>query len=288
MDIFTLPLHLPDRDTRAGHSMHWTLRMSFLKQVVLLMLVCISMSSYAKDATIQSRQLARDIWLLHGPDAGTNIGLLRVAGEWLLIDPMPGAAHLSDLHQHLRARMRAEQLYLLNTHGHDDHSGGNANLIENGAQLLENAHGLSALRQLAVRSHTASDKLFFHPAGNVMFVGDVIDGNWHPTFYAGGLAGLEQAVALILQTGDETTLIVPGHGPTLSKQQVREFLGNTQAWYARVNALHIAGKDVPTIMGDTELRAVLERFNLTGRRPFLPESAVQRFVERTLAMQMRH
>lgn len=218
------------------------------------------------------------------PAYGTNIGVFKTADGLVLIDPMPGKAQLAQLEQQVHSLLGVPVKFILNTHAHSDHYGGNRYFVQKGAVLLADSSRLAEFQSVIAASHSTLDAVFYHQASNSIFVGDIFDSSWHPTFYAGGLAGFHHAITAILALGDNHSLIVPGHGRPTGKAELRKFQLNTSAWVARVKQLHHAGKTVDDIKNDEEVKRILQQFNPEATVDFVPEQALVRFIERTLTL----
>lgn len=238
--------------------------------------------SQANSQQIQVTELGKDAYMLT-PAYGTNIGVVKTAAGVVLIDPMPGDDQLAAL-QHKVAALVGPAAFILNTHAHSDHTGGNAYFIKKGAVLIADSTPFAEFQSLLASSHTALDKVFYHKKSNSIFVGDIYDSSWHPTFYAGGLAGFNKAIEAILTLGDDNSLIIPGHGKPKGKAELREFQQNTVAWVARVKTLKNAGKTAVEINNDAQINAILGKFNPGKQQGFVPEKALLRFIERTMAV----
>jgi len=237
--------------------------------------------------------------VLIGKDYGKNVGVIVSGKGLLLIDPMQGEEALDDLHFLIKGISSNPISYVVNTHNHEDHTGGNAYFKNNGAailsqnnlifksgsgseqSLLPKSFGLEVIK---VVSHTNQDVMYFHSESNVLFVGDVFDNSWHPTFYAGGIDGLTKAVDIILAVGDRDTIIVPGHGLPATKKVVKAFYENTLVWLERVSELHENNMPVKNIMEDKQINEILQRFNTEQRKEFIPTKAFKRFIERTISI----
>jgi len=94
-------------------------------------------------------------------------------------------------------------------------------------------------------AHTSGDLIVHLPTRSTVFTGDIVFGSTadrpgdHPVHWAGPLGNVIDAVERILATGAET--IVPGHGPLLTRYDLRahaEYLGHVRD---RAHALHAAG-----------------------------------------------
>lgn len=240
--------------------------------------------SLAMSAPFEVLPLGKEAFVLRSVTYGTNIGLLKTSQGFVLIDPMPGEEQLDALEHEIRRLAGESASYVLNTHDHSDHTGGNTYFREKGSIVLADAGSFPEIQQLVARSHSAADQVFFHKPSNSIFVGDIYDSSWHPTFYQGGLAGLGKAIEAILKLGNDRSLIVPGHGQPKGKAELRLFLQNTIAWVSRVRQLNEAGRSVADMRQDAEIKAILASFNPDNKTDVLPEKVVVRFIERTLGL----
>lgn len=233
-------------------------------------------------------QAADKAFVLTVPAYGSNIGVFATKQGVVIIDPMPGQPLLPALDKQVRQLTGAPVSIILNTHAHDDHSGGNHYFMQQGAKLLTDVSQINGQINGFVmqifRSHSQADQVFYHQPSNSIFVGDIYDASWHPTFYAGGLRGLRQAIDAIMQLGDANSLIVPGHGKPGNKTQLQAFKTNTTDWVARVRTLKTAGLNATQMQQDQQLRHILLRFNPQQTANFVPEKALLRFIERSIAV----
>ena len=238
----------------------------------------------AGSSTILVTELSKDAFILKAVDYGTNVGLFKTANGIVLVDPMPGNESLDDLNDTVKRLVGKPAEFILNTHEHSDHSGGNVFFVKEGGMLVDDIADFTEILGLVVSSHTVEDKVFSHKKSNSIFVGDVYDTSWHPTFYAGGVRGFSNAIESILTLGDEESTIVPGHGIPTSKAELRAFRDNTLHWISRVKKLKADGMTAIEIANDVQINAILQTFNLEMRPEFVPEKALIRFIERTLAV----
>jgi glyoxylase-like metal-dependent hydrolase (beta-lactamase superfamily II) len=254
-----------------------------MKFILFFIALIYPVLSVANTAEISVIKRSADAYILT-PAYATNIGLLNTAKGIVLIDPMPGENQLEALDALVKSIFAKPVSYILNTHAHSDHSGGNAYFIAAGAELMQSTAALADFDSVTVKSHTANDVIFWHKPGNTIFVGDIYTTNWHPTFYAGGVAGFVAAVDAILNVGDEHSLIVPGHGAPSDKQQLKRFRQNTLQWVAQVKVLSEQGQTVSEIKDHAEIQRILRKFNPENNADFIPQPAVERFIERTLTV----
>ncbi len=235
-------------------------------------------------ATIAVTRLSESSFILRAADSTTNIGLLKTSKGLVLIDPAPGKDNLQALNQRVEEIAGEAVSFILTTHQDEDHSAGNPYFIAQGARLLSDTIQLPGIESRLVRSHSKEDRIYLDTQSNCIFVGDIYDASWHPTFYAGGVQGFKHAVESILNMGNEDSIIVPGHGKPGDKAAVRRFYANTLDWVERVKILSKQGLTANDMRNDSDLLAILARFNSEGKQEFIPEKALLRFIERTITV----
>jgi cyclase len=160
--------------------------------------------------------------------------------------------------------------YVINTHHHGDHSGGNARLQAQGVQAI--AH--ERARQLMVdagqpgvptmtfsdkayvnlggksvelywfgRAHTAGDVFAYFPAQRVLAAGDAFTfGSATPQLvdYQGGGSAKEWPRTLDGALRLDFDRVVPGHGEVTTKAELRKFRDQADAMQKRVHEMIVA------------------------------------------------
>jgi cyclase len=277
-------------------------------KLILVLLFASLTNAQASDKQFIVNKHSDSSFVLVGKGYGTNVGVIVSEKGLVLIDPMPGEEYLDVLHLLVKGVSNNPISYVLNTHNHEDHTGGNGYFEKKGASIIDQKKGASiidhnsltlksalnseksllhtnyGLEVINVVSHTTQDTIFFHSESNILFVGDVFDNSWHPTFYAGGIDGFAKTIEIILATGDKNTLIVPGHGAPANKNVVKAFYENTLVWLERISELHKEKMSVEQMMQDKQVNEILQRFNTEQRKEFIPLRAFTRFIERTISI----
>lgn len=252
---------------------------------LLLVIVAFSNTTQAKaNKNIDIQKISNTLQIFNNKEYGTNIGVVKTTDGVVLIDPMPGEPGLSELNETIKETYQSKPWFIVNTHGHEDHTGGNAYFLNRGAKKLEGSLKKHGIEHIVVASHSPSDKVYYHTQSNSIFVGDVFESNWHPTFYFGGRKGLNNAIEQILALGDENSTIIPGHGVITDKETLRQFRDNTFKWVDRVKELISMNVTVDEIMKDKKANGILAKFSDQNSISFLPKKAHKRFIERTFAV----
>jgi cyclase len=162
--------------------------------------------------------------------------------------------------------------YVINTHHHGDHSGGNARMQAMSVQVVaseqarqnmvdgnqpglpvvvfeHHAHVYLGGKNVELyhfgRAHTNGDVVVYFPAHRTLAAGDMFTfGDATPQLidYAGGGSAKEWTSTLdsVLQLDFDT--VVPGHGPVTTKQEMRKFRDSTLTFRNRVHEMLVQKK----------------------------------------------
>jgi glyoxylase-like metal-dependent hydrolase (beta-lactamase superfamily II) len=222
--------------------------------------------------------------------AGGNIAALVGDDGVLLVD-----SGFEQMHAKLKAAVAGLSnrpvRYVLNTHWHFDHVGGNGGFADNGAAIV--AHGnirrtMASGLHLAVLerdvppsaesalpaitfdedlvlylngeeirihhypgAHSGGDGVVRFVKANVIHVGDIFFNCGYPFIDVndgGNIDGLIAAVKSILESCDEKTRIIPGHGPMATRDDLATYLSMLKGFRDAVAAEIAAGKDLQAIL----------------------------------------
>jgi len=231
---------------------------------------------------IEAHHVAGSFYYLSGE--GGNIGLSIGDDGIIMIDDQ--FAPLSEkILAAIRSISDAEIRFLINTHVHDDHVGGNEYFGAEGAEIL--AHENVRIRMMQgirgnppppegawpvltftdevklhlngeeVRiipsppAHTDSDSYVFFTGTDVLHLGDVFRTTGYPNIDVGNggtLAGTIAGLQLALGLAGPNTKIVPGHGVVSSRDDVQELLDLTLEVRERISDLVDEGKTFEEIV----------------------------------------
>lgn len=261
-------------------------KMRFHAAIVLLLCAfyLYSPQTVAESKQILASKLSDNAYILRFSDSWTNIGLLKTGKGIVLIDTAAGKQNLGELSSFIDHTFQYSSCFVLNTHGHPDHTSGNEYFMSKGCSLLDNADELGEIQELTFDSHTASDSVFYHKESNSIFVGDIYEtrGRALPAFWSGGMAGLDKAIEGILALGDRKTIVVPGHGAQASKDELESFRKNAADLVSRVSELNDNGLSASEMSDDQHIGAIMERFNINGLKPFITKQSLTGYLEKTI------
>ncbi|HEY4362154.1 MAG TPA: MBL fold metallo-hydrolase [Bryobacteraceae bacterium] len=222
---------------------------------------------------IQTVKLSDNLHVLMGGPAQGNIVVLSGPDGLFLIDSMYAQMH--DKIMAALAKISTEPIrYLVNTHLHGDHTGGNEAMAKLGATILSHENMRTRLAQTAntpaaaLPAMTYTDSLtlrfdgeeifIYHPQpadgdsiiyfrhANVMHVGDVPSSLRYPNIGVtdgGSVDGMIAAADQVMKIANPQTKIIPGHlGPVVGFDEIKQQLVMFTAVRDRVAAAIRAGK----------------------------------------------
>jgi glyoxylase-like metal-dependent hydrolase (beta-lactamase superfamily II) len=192
------------------------------------------------------------IYMLEGN--GGNVGV-SIGDDGLLIVDDQYAPMAPKIRAALRELLDEPVTFLLNTHHHIDHTGGNATFAEEahivahqnvrtrlGRSSVVAAHTLPVITfddSLSIHwngeeirmvhfphGHTDNDSVVFFIGSNVVHMGDLLFTGSFPSFYpseGGDIRGYRDNVGKILTLLPEDALMIPGHGALATRDDVEAF-----------------------------------------------------------------
>lgn len=255
------------------------------------------------DVEIKSEHVKGNIHVLFG--AGGNIGVLTTDEGLILIDDQ--FAPLTDRIEKAVASLGSGPVkFVLNTHWHGDHTGGNENLGKGGAVIVahDNVHKrLAALEGDRAVSHhglpdlTFNDHLTFHlgeearayhiahahtdgdsfihfMGSNVIHMGDLLFVDRYPFIdieSGGSLDGMIEGLETALALTDAETKIIGGHGPLTDRAGLERSISMLKQARERVGAMIADGKSLDEIIAARPMAAYDETWgwNFIGPDRFL-------------------
>jgi len=260
-----------------------------LNLLFIWMILSSSVSFAEEGPKITTTKINDNFWVFHGGNGlGANVGMSIGEDGIILIDSMNvGKGKL--LIEEIRKISDKPIKYVINTHHHRDHRGGNEDLVALGATIiypdyLKHTSYQGASRDIQfkdkmsfsangeiftlyhVKSHTWNDVIVHMKNNNAVFTGDNHATSWGPNIGVMGYQGHRIIFDLVLDLANEDTLVVPGHKALVDLNHIKAFDAKTTEWFQHVLALHKAGKSAEDILSDKKIVALFTWFH-DGRFP---------------------
>ena len=240
------------------------------KRVSLVALLAIAMlGAYVhaqfghKPATLDTIKVKDDLFVIHNDFVPGNTTVLVTNEGVVLVDDKFEIDHENIMAQ-LKKITNQPVKYVINTHYHADHSGGNPKLQALGAQVVTSQQARDKMvevkqpgqanitlensvrlfvggKRIEVyrfgRAHTDGDIVVLFPDHRVLSAGDMFTvGDATPQLidYAGGGSARDWPVTLDGALKLDFDQVVPGHGVVVNKQELRKFRDSTMSLKNRV------------------------------------------------------
>jgi glyoxylase-like metal-dependent hydrolase (beta-lactamase superfamily II) len=232
---------------------------------------------------LQTVKVADGLYVLMGGAAQGNIVVTAGSDGILLVDSMYGPMHQKII-EALARISRQPIRYVVNTHLHGDHTGGNEAMARLGAVIVShenmrkrmaapqnNAPPAAALPVVTYSesmtlhfngeeiyiyhpepAHTDGDSIIYFRHANVMHVGDVPSSLRYPNIGVndgGSVDGMIAAARQVMNIANPETKIIPGHlGPIVGFKEIQQQLGMFAAVRDRVASAIRAGKTLEQVV----------------------------------------
>ncbi|MCW8926603.1 MAG: MBL fold metallo-hydrolase [Xanthomonadales bacterium] len=237
--------------------------MRFLLSVALLLASATTATAQDNEVEFTRFQLSDTIYMLRG--RGGNIGISTGEDGLYIIDDQIQPI-TEQLLKAIREISDEPIRFVINTHYHYDHVGGNETVGGAGAVIIAHdnirkrmtteqvsiflnettppyakaalpvltfndrvtlhLNGESATAYHVAHGHTDGDSIIHFPASNVIHMGDMYFNGLYPyvDLDAGGaIQGMIDAADLALSLANESTHIIPGHGPLATTQDLKDY-----------------------------------------------------------------
>jgi cyclase len=232
--------------------------------------------------TIKTTDLGHQTYMLAGEGGNITVavggdGIIMVDGEYAPLHDRIKAA--------IEAVTKAPIKFLVNTHFHGDHSGGNALFAKDGAVVVADINvrkrleagttngltgaktppaaaealptktyprgttlkvkGRTAVLRHVAHAHTDGDTYVWFKDANVLSTGDTFTNGRYPNIdfaNGGNIRGMIAATDIYLKLANDSTRIVPGHGPLADKAKLAAYHAMLVTARDRMAKLVKAGK----------------------------------------------
>jgi len=272
---------------------------------ILLITLLTNSSLYAfqemKDVEIKITHVKDNIYMLQG--AGGNIGVLTGEDGIFMIDDQFAALSIK-IKAALNTISDQPVKYLVNSHHHGDHTGGNANFQDDGALVFAHENVRKRLKADTTKvnglpivtfnseinlhingndivvahvhnAHTDGDALIYFPQSNVLHTGDTFFNGMFPYMdlnSGGSINGNIAAAQTGLNLINKNTKIIPGHGSLASYSDYEEYLKMLKNIRDNIFEAISEGKPESEIVNNESLTgeffsdAEAENFFITGKK----------------------
>jgi glyoxylase-like metal-dependent hydrolase (beta-lactamase superfamily II) len=253
-----------------------------LFSILALLLALVSFAQDMQDTQIETIQVSDHVYMLTG--RGGNIGIYKGAEYTLMIDDQ--FAPLSSKIKAAISKITDTPIrFLVNTHMHGDHTGGNANFNTTETTLVAHANVRKSLKAQGKeaekfpeltfsdditlyegdetimifhvhKAHTDGDAMIYFVTDNVLHMGDTYFSQGYPyiDLKSGGsvdgyIGAHEKALMLI----NADTKIIPGHGQLSSKADLQQYTAMLKDLRTRVQASIDQGQPLEQVQTDTQI-----------------------------------
>ncbi len=198
-------------------------------------------------APLTIAEVADGLYMIEG--SGGNVAV-RVTDDGVIVVDDKFEQNYDEIMERIGEVTDQPVKYVLNTHHHGDHSGGNVHFLNNNAQVIghENVRanivrgnqagpppivftetatvylgGAEAQAHHVGRGHTNGDSVILFPDLGVIHTGDLFVGGSPFMDYGNGGSGAEWAQTIENVLALEFDTIIPGHGAVMTRDDMREF-----------------------------------------------------------------
>jgi len=265
--------------------------MKSLQKLILPFLCFFAMLIYAQgfdDVKIETIKLSDYVFMLTG--AGGNIGV-SIGDDGVTVIDDQFASLTPKIVAAIKTLSDNPILFLVNTHHHGDHTGGNTNMTKEGAKIIAHDNVRKRLVEMPKRdgsmnpkealpiitfndkmslyindeqvaifhvhnAHTDGDALLYFIESNVLHTGDVYFNAMYPYIdlnSGGSVNGYIDAVKQTLKLINNKTKIIPGHGTLSNKEEYQFFLTMLETLKANVLAEIKNGKTEEDIVANNSI-----------------------------------
>ena len=213
-----------------------------------------------------------DLYVIEGD--GGNVAVYITNEGVILVDDKYDQDH-DAIMAHIKSVTAQPVKYIMSTHYHEDHSGGNAkflgtaevistamarknivNKVQSNAGITPQPARVVFTEETSVflggkevrarhfgRGHTNGDAVIYFPALRTIHTGDLMSGNTPLIDYPGGGSVVEWTKTLdAAMAGFDFDRVIPGHGPITTKAGLLTYRNNVEKLRNRATALVREGK----------------------------------------------
>jgi cyclase len=268
-----------------------------MRKILVILSALVAVSAFAQQQDFSKVQMkvvkvAGNVYMLQG--AGGNIGV-SVGDDGIVIVDDQFAGMAPKIKEALKAITNKPVKYVINTHYHGDHTGGNEifgkegtiiahenarKRLESGTTVMGSKIPPAAKGALPVitfndratihvngedvrlihlpNGHTDGDVMVEFTKSNVVHMGDDFFNGQFPFIdreNGGSIKGLIADLDTVLKTMDKETMVIPGHGPIANQPLLDGFRDAMKGTVAIMNEAIKAGKTLEQVKKEKTLVA---------------------------------
>ena len=267
------------------------------------------------DVTIQITQLSDQVYMLVG--AGGNIGV-SVGDDGVFVIDDQYARLTVKIVAAIKTLSDKPIKFLVNTHHHGDHTGGNENMSKLGTTIIAHDNVRRRLQntpnhdgttnpsealpvitfndklnvfingeQVAIfhvdNAHTDGDAMLYFTESNVLHTGDLYFNGLYPYIDLGSggtVNGYIEAIKESLKRINDETKIIPGHGNLSNKKEFQDNLAMLETLKANVLAEIAKGKTEDEVATNSAITKTYDDLGYSWS--FIPSERMRRTLYRSL------
>jgi cyclase len=251
--------------------------------------------------TLKTTELSPNVFMLEGVGGFTGGNILLTVGDdgvVMIDDGLP--PFLGLVQKSVQALTDKKIDYLINTHVHGDHTGNNVSFGENKThivahqnmrhqmvttgvpggkgpapkaalpvitfsdQMAFHLNGASAQLLHVAHAHTDGDTVVYFAKENIIHTGDVLFNGMFPFIdldSGGSVNGYLAAQKTVYKMANDSTKVVPGHGPLATKADLKVAIDMLEDSIARVQKLIKKGLSEDEIVAKNPLKQYHDKWN---------------------------
>lgn len=262
--------------------------MKIVQSFFTLLFLFISLNTFAQnqEPTIAVQKISDNIYMLVGN--GGNIGV-SIGDDGVFIIDDKYAPLTEKIVAAIKTVSEKPIKYVVNTHHHHDHTGGNENLSNLGATIIAHENVRKHLEiegskeslpvitfndklnvfingeQVIVfhlsNAHTDGDAMLYFTESNVLHTGDIYFNGMYPYIdlnNGGSVNGYIEAIKQGLIVIDNNTKIIPGHGAESNKEEYQATLNMLETLKANMLAEIGIGKTEDEVAVNSDITKVYD------------------------------
>lgn len=268
----------------------------FYFSVLLLSTAAFAQADNGEKNNTKLVKITNKIYMLQGK--GGNIGLnFGNDGVFMIDDQF--AEDFEEIQKQVKKVSNAPVRFLVNTHFHGDHTGGNAAMAATGATIFSQENVRARLQAMTQQdsktisqealpivtfsedltfhingekilvfhvhnAHTDGDAMVYFTGSNVLHTGDVFFNGKYPFIdieNGGSLKGTVEAIGKALMLINEDTKIIPGHGNVGNYRDLQNAENVLSTVYKRVYTHYVNKKTVDEV---TKMADLTQEFDAEG------------------------